>query len=71
MLQLCLAGHEISFTLRSTPAGVDGKIILKWIFKKQEGDVDWIDLAQYTDKWWVHVNGGNKPLGSHKEQGIS
>jgi hypothetical protein len=26
--------------------GVSGKIILKYILKKQSGDVDWIDLAQ-------------------------
>ena len=27
--------------------GTDGKIIIKWMFKKCEwGDTDWIDLAQ-------------------------
>jgi hypothetical protein len=26
--------------------GVDGRIILKWIFKKWDGDMDWIELAQ-------------------------
>ena len=55
MLQLCFTEHKVNFTLRSTSADVDGKIILKWIVKKQEGGVDWIDLAQYTDKWWAHV----------------
>ena len=25
--------------------GVDGRIILRWIFRKWDGDVDWIDLA--------------------------
>jgi hypothetical protein len=57
MLQLCLAGHKVNFTLRSKLAGVDGKIILKRIVQKQEGGADWIDLAQDTDKWWAHVNG--------------
>jgi hypothetical protein len=26
---------------------VDGRIILKRIFKKWDGDIDWIDLAQH------------------------
>jgi hypothetical protein len=26
--------------------GVDGRIILKWIFKKWDGGMDWIDMAQ-------------------------
>jgi hypothetical protein len=30
--------------------GVDGRIILKLIFKKQDGGVDWIDLAQDRNK---------------------
>jgi hypothetical protein len=25
--------------------GVDGRIILKWIFKKWGGSMDWIELA--------------------------
>jgi hypothetical protein len=32
-----------------------GRIILKLIFKKWVG-VNWIDLAQYGDKWWALVN---------------
>jgi hypothetical protein len=31
--------------------GVDGMIILKWIFRKLEGGMDWIDLTQYRDRW--------------------
>jgi hypothetical protein len=30
---------------------VDGRIILKWIFKKWYGGMDWIDLAQNRDRW--------------------
>jgi hypothetical protein len=35
--------------------GVDKTIILKSIFKKQNG-VDWINLAQDRDKWRAVVN---------------
>jgi len=31
-------------------AGVDGRIILKWIFMKWDGGMDWIDLAQDRDR---------------------
>ena len=30
--------------------GVDGKIILSWIFRKWVGGTDWIDLAQDRDR---------------------
>jgi hypothetical protein len=36
--------------------GVDGRIILKWIFKKWDGDTDWIELAQDRDMWRAVVN---------------
>jgi hypothetical protein len=40
--------------------GIDGKIILKWIFKKWNGKewtrLDWIALAQDRDRWWALVN---------------
>jgi hypothetical protein len=29
---------------------VDGRIILKWIFKKWDGGMDWIDMAQDRDR---------------------
>jgi hypothetical protein len=35
--------------------GVDGKIILKMIFKKSDGCIAWIDLAQYRDRWQAVV----------------
>jgi hypothetical protein len=31
--------------------GVDGRIILKWIFERLYGGVDWINLAQDRDRW--------------------
>jgi hypothetical protein len=36
--------------------GVDGRIILKWIFKKWDGGMDWIKLDQYRDRWRALVN---------------
>jgi hypothetical protein len=36
--------------------GVDGRIILKWIFKKGMGDMDWIDMAQDRDMWRAVVS---------------
>jgi len=35
--------------------GVDGRIILRWIFGKWDG-ADWIYLAQNTDRWLALVN---------------
>jgi hypothetical protein len=26
--------------------GVDGKIILKWVFNKWGGDIDWVDMVR-------------------------
>ena len=37
--------------------GVDGRIILKWIFGKWNGDMGWVDLAQNRDRWRALVNG--------------
>jgi len=36
--------------------GIDGKIILRWIFRKWDGGMDWIDLAQDRDRWRALVN---------------
>jgi hypothetical protein len=37
--------------------GVDGRIILKWIFKKWDGGcMDWIDMAQDRNRWRALVN---------------
>jgi len=31
-------------------------MILRWIFGKWDGEMDWIDLAQDKDRWWALVN---------------
>jgi hypothetical protein len=36
--------------------GVDGRIMLKCIFKKWDGGMDWIELAQDRDRWRAVVN---------------
>jgi hypothetical protein len=36
---------------------VDGRTILKWIFKKWDGGgLDWIDMAQDRDRWRAVVS---------------
>jgi hypothetical protein len=36
--------------------GVEGRIILKWIFNKWDGGMNWIDLAQNRGRWRALVN---------------
>ena len=41
--------------------GVDGKIILRWIFQEVgRGGMDWMDLAQERDGWRELANGSIK-----------
>ena len=35
---------------------VNGRIILKWMLKKQDWCMDWIELAQDRDSWRVLVD---------------
>jgi len=36
--------------------GVDGRIILRWVFRKWVGGMDWIDLGQDRHMWWARAN---------------
>jgi hypothetical protein len=36
--------------------GPDGRIILRWMFRKWDGDMDYIDVAQDDERWWADVN---------------
>jgi hypothetical protein len=37
--------------------GIDGRIILRWIFRKWDvGGVDWLDLARDRKRWRAFVN---------------
>jgi hypothetical protein len=36
--------------------GVEGRIILKWIFERLDGGIDWIDVAQDRVMWRALVN---------------
>jgi hypothetical protein len=36
--------------------GVDGRIILRWIFRKWDGGKDWIDLAEVRNRWRALIN---------------
>jgi hypothetical protein len=51
---------------RLKDVGVDGRIILKWIMKKSNGGMDWIDLVQSRDRWRGSCECGDEPSGSTK-----
>jgi len=36
--------------------GVDGRLILRWIFRKLGGGMDWIYLAEDRDRWRAVLN---------------
>jgi len=48
---------------------VDERIILKWIFKRHDRGLEWIDLTQDRDKWRAVVNKVMKLEGSIQWEG--
>jgi hypothetical protein len=46
--------------------GVVGRIILKWIFRKWDEGMEWIDVAQDRGRWRALVNAVIEPSGSIK-----
>ena len=36
--------------------GVDGRIIVRWTFRKWDIGMDWIELAQDRDRWRARVS---------------
>ena len=51
--------------------GVNGRIVLKWIFKKLEVEgIDWDDTAQDMDRWRAVLN-AKMNFRFHKMQGYS
>jgi len=36
--------------------GVDRRIIFKWIFRKWDAGMDWVDLAENRDRWRALVS---------------
>jgi hypothetical protein len=36
--------------------GADGRIVLRWVFRKLDWDMDWINLAQDRGRWRAFVN---------------
>jgi hypothetical protein len=47
---------EICWKKTTWKTDADGMIILKWIFKKWDGGMDWIDLTQDRKRWRVFLN---------------
>jgi hypothetical protein len=33
--------------------GENRRVVFKWIFNKWDGEMDWLDLAQYRKAWTV------------------
>jgi hypothetical protein len=50
--------------------GEDWWTAIKWVFKKWDMVIDWLDLPQGRDRWYNFCEFGNVPSGSIKS-GVS
>jgi hypothetical protein len=56
--------------MKRTDHSEDGRIILKWILRKEYGSVDGINVAPDTDRWRAYVNTVMNIVGSMKAGGF-
>jgi hypothetical protein len=49
-------GEDLRERIHLEATGVDGRIILRLTFKKWNGGLDWIDLAEDRNRWLALVN---------------
>ena len=52
----CIQGFGGETWGKGTIWKTQAQIILKWIFRKWDGDMEWIGPAQYRDRWQALVN---------------
>ena len=52
----CLGGGNLWERDHWGDPGVDWTIILRWIFRKWDVGVDWMEVAQDRDRWRAFVN---------------
>jgi len=56
MGRVCSIYGERRGAYNSKYPGIDGRIILRWIFRKWDGGMDWIALAEDRDRCQTLVN---------------